>query len=415
MSVSCSQKRNKLTNVVSSLVSQVPHLRRIAALLRWVGDAAGILGEGFERKENLVTRMNNSQTQTSQSLTPHASNSCGLRAAPEALLDSEQGRVDRAPLDGLAGKSILNPRQFDRRTIVALSQLAARLETRNVEMDKPLDGKIAITAFFEPSTRTRLSFESAVQRLDGKVLSVPDGQVTGIAKGESLADIGEMFNTYGDVVIMRHPVTESIDEIRRNLQRPLINAGNGSGHHPTQALIDWYALLKWRPELRLPNCPESARIHLGIIGTPGSMRAVKSFLRLSLMFLGAVKKITLISELADPVGLDLTEPIEQSPIPIDITNDAQDVLPHLDVIYVNSIAFLGDSYRNLDSRYKLDGSSQLKSDAVIMHPLARNEELSVELDDTPHNLYFAQAAGAVFLRQALLAAVLDRLNRISDI
>ncbi len=83
--------------------------------------------------------------------------------------------------------------------------------------------------------------------LDGKVLSVPDGQVTGIAKGESLADIGEMFNTYGDVVIMRHPDTNSVDEIRKNLQRPLINAGNGSGHHPTQALIDWYALLKWRP------------------------------------------------------------------------------------------------------------------------------------------------------------------------
>ena len=85
--------------------------------------------------------------------------------------------------------------------------------------------------------------------LDGKVLSVPDGQVTGIAKGESLADIGEMFNTYGDVVIMRHPDTDCLDEIRSNLQRPLINAGNGSGHHPTQALIDWYALLKWRPEL----------------------------------------------------------------------------------------------------------------------------------------------------------------------
>jgi aspartate carbamoyltransferase catalytic subunit len=77
-------------------------------------------------------------------------------------------------------------------------------------MDKPLDGKIAITAFFEASTRTRLSFESAVLRLDGKVLSVPDGQVTGIAKGESLADIGEMFNTYGDVVIMRHPDTDSV-------------------------------------------------------------------------------------------------------------------------------------------------------------------------------------------------------------
>jgi aspartate carbamoyltransferase catalytic subunit len=293
--------------------------------------------------------------------------------------------------------------------------LAALLETRNVELEKPLDGKIAITAFFEPSTRTRLSFESAVLRLDGKVLSVPDGQVTGIAKGESLADIGEMFNTYGDVVIMRHPETDSIDEIRENLDRPLINAGNGSGHHPTQALIDWYALLKWRPELCHAECPADQQIHLGIIGTPGSMRAVKSFLRLSLMFVGGVRKITLISEMADPVGLDLTEPIEESPIPIEITNDAQDVLPELDVVYVNSIAFLGDSYRNLDGRYKLDRSSNLKPGSVIMHPLARNDELSPDLDETDHNLYFPQAAGAVFVRQGLLAAVLDRLDRISGV
>ncbi|MEL7336971.1 MAG: aspartate carbamoyltransferase, partial [Planctomycetota bacterium] len=342
-------------------------------------------------------------------MSSYPTNSKGLHALPLALLDASGASLDRDPLHALAGQSIVNPRQFDRRTVTALAQLAALLETRNVEFEKPLDGKIAITAFFEPSTRTRLSFESAVLRLDGKVLSVPDGQVTGIAKGESLADIGEMFNTYGDVVIMRHPDTESIDEIRKNLQRPLINAGNGSGHHPTQALIDWYTLLKWRPELMREDCPTEKQVHLGIVGTPGSMRAVKSFLRLGLMYTGGVSRITLISEMADPVGLDLTDPIEESPIPIDVTNDVQDVLPELDVVYVNSIAFLGDSYRNLDSRYKLDSRSKLKPDAVIMHPLARNKELSVELDDTNHNLYFAQAAGAVFVRQALLAAVLDRL------
>ena len=348
-----------------------------------------------------------------QALTDYPTNSKGLRASPVALLKASGGVIDREPLKALAGRSIVNPRQFDRRTVTALAQLGALLETRNVEVERPLDGKIAITAFFEASTRTRLSFESAVLRLDGKVLSVPDGQVTGIAKGESLADIGEMFNTYGDVVIMRHPDTDSVDEIQKNLQRPLINAGNGSGHHPTQALIDWYTLLKWRPELMREDCPAEKRVHLGIVGTPGSMRAVKSFLRLGLMYTGAVSRITLISEMADPVGLDLTEPIEESPIPIDITNDVQEVLPELDVVYVNSIAFLGDSYRNLDSRYKLDSESRLKPGAVIMHPLARNNELSDELDDTNHNLYFAQAAGAVFVRQALLTAVLDRLDRVS--
>lgn len=348
-------------------------------------------------------------------LTSYPTNSTGRHADPQVLLDAMQSTVDRETLKELAGKSILHPKQFDRRTVVALAQLAALLETRDVEIAKPLDGKIAITAFFEASTRTRLSFESAVLRLDGKILSVPDGQVTGIAKGESLADIGEMFNTYGDVVIMRHSETSSVEEISRNLQRPLINAGNGSGHHPTQALIDWYTLLKWRPELTTTDCPEQKRIHLGIVGTPGSMRAVKSFLRLALMFTGAVAKITLVSEMADPVGLDLTAPIESSAIPIEVTNDIQEVIPDLDVVYVNSIAFLGESYRNLDRRYKLDRSSTLKKDAVIMHPLARNDELSTDLDNSDHNLYFAQAAGAVFMRQALLTTVLDRLDRITDI
>jgi aspartate carbamoyltransferase catalytic subunit len=136
---------------------------------------------------------------------------------------------------------------------------------------------------------------------------------------------------------------------------------------------------------------------------------------LALLFTGAVKRITLISEMADPIGFDLNAPLEESTIPVSITNDAQEVLPDLDVIYVNSIAFLGDSYRRLDSRYKLNANSPLKPQAAILHPLARRDELAVELDDTDHNLYFAQAAGAVFLRQAVLTTVLDRVSRVTTI
>ncbi len=342
-------------------------------------------------------------------------NSKGLELDPKPLLDATDGQVDIRRLEALSGQSILHAKQFDRRTVVDLCRTAALLEATNVEPIKPLDGKIAITAFFEASTRTRLSFESAVLRLDGKILSVPDGRVTGMAKGESLADIGEMFNTYGDVVIMRHPETSSVDEIRQNLDLPLINAGNGSGQHPTQALLDWYALLKWRPSLASQDCPKDERIHLAIVGTPGSMRAVKSFLTLSMLFTGAVRKITIVSEMADPVGHDLDSEIRDCPIPIETTNDVREVLNDLDAIYINSIAFLGDSYRRLDSRFKLDADSDLKRDAVIMHPLARRDELDTSLDETNHNMYFAQAAGAVFVRQALLIAVLGRLDRLAQI
>ncbi len=346
---------------------------------------------------------------------PFRSNSKGRRLDPRTLLEHNGRRIDFDRLSGLAGRSLVHARQLDRDMVIELARLAALLESVEVEMAKPLDGKILITAFFEASTRTRLSFESAMQRLDGKILSVPDGQVTGIAKGETLADIGEMFNTYGDGVVMRHPVTESVDQIRRNLQLPLINAGNGSGQHPSQALLDWYALLKWRPALMDEEPAEADRINLGIVGTPGSMRAVKSFLRVSLMFPAAVRRITIVSEMMDPVGLDLEQAVGDAAIPVHNTNDIEEVIEDLDVVYMNSIALLGDSYRRLDSRYKLHAASPLRPGAVIMHPLARRDELDESLDDTQHNLYFAQAAGAVFARQALLVSLLGRVGRLADL
>ena len=349
---------------------------------------------------------------SAQSLVPSVRNSKGLVLDPTLLLEATGRRVDFEVLEGLAGQSVLSARQLGREPTIELCKFAALLEVTEIASHHPLDGKLVVTAFFEPSTRTRLSFESSVQRLAGRVLSVPDGRVTGIAKGESLADIGEMLNTYGDLVVLRHPETDSLEQIRTNLQLPLINAGNGSGEHPTQALIDWYTILKWRPRLATPEVPEDERLHIGIIGTPGSMRAVKSFLLTTLNFPGAVRRITVISEMVDAFGELLGERVEDSPIPVDQTNDLREVIGDLDLIYMNSIAFLGDSYRNLDSRYKLSRESPMKEGAVIMHPFARNEELAPDLDDTGHNLYFAQAASAVYLRQALLIAVLARVPNL---
>ncbi len=344
---------------------------------------------------------------------PFRTNSKGLKLDPRPLLEAFGG-LDVAQLDTLADVSIVDAAQFDRATVVAVAQASALLETTDFSLRKPLDGKVIVTAFFEASTRTRLSFESAALRLDGKVLSVPDGKVTGVQKGETLSDIGEMLNTYGDAVVMRHPETDSVTWISRNLTAPLINAGNGSGQHPTQALLDWYALLKWRPELASPDCPKERRIHLGVVGTPGSMRAVNSFVQLALLFEPAISKLTVVSEMADPLGARLSARLQTSPLELEVTNDIQQVLPELDVIYMNSIAFLGDDYKTLDSRFKLDSSSPLKPGSVIMHPLARRGELDESLDASPHNLYFAQAAGAVFVRQAVLTAVLARTGALAD-
>lgn len=337
-----------------------------------------------------------------------------LRPEPNNLL--RESPVNLAVLRELSGESIIDAGQFTREQVIELCKLAAVLEEVEIASCHPLDGKIAITAFFEASTRTRTSFESAVLRLDGKIISIADGSTTGQAKGESLHDIGEMFNAYADLVIMRHTETDAPEQLLESLRIPLVNAGNGSGEHPTQALADWYALLKWNNSLvhDAPAGTKASRLNLGILGTPGSMRAVKSFLLMSLLFQEHIAKVTVISEMADPFGADVTESLSEAGIDYAVTNDIQETLPQLDVIYMNSIAFLGDSYKTLDSRYKLNADSDLKSEAVILHPLARQDELDTSLDRTAHNLYFSQAHGAVFIRQALLMSVLDRLDSLPD-
>lgn len=333
----------------------------------------------------------------------------GLNPDPEKLLQAD--KVDLNILKKLVGQSILSVDQFDKELILEICKFAALLQSKEIAQSHPLDGKIIITAFFEASTRTRLSFESAVLRLDGKIISIPEGKSTGQAKGESMADIGEMFNAYADCVVMRHTETDAIDEIMHNLRIPLINAGNGSGEHPTQSLADWFAILKWKPQMK-DSLPYDKKLHLGILGTPGSMRAVNSFLRMSLLFNDSIRQISIVSEMADPLGEELTALVKQSGIEVLLTNDINEVVADLDVIYMNSIAFLGDSYKSLDSRFKLDDKTELKEDAVVLHPLARLDELDPILDGTHHNLYFTQAHGAVFVRQALFISVLNRFDKL---
>ncbi|MFP4070319.1 MAG: aspartate carbamoyltransferase [Opitutales bacterium] len=342
----------------------------------------------------------------SQRYTKPPEDSKSLNPEPVPLFKDKE--INEQVLLSLHRQSVVSANDFTREQIVELAKFAASLETLEISKAHPLDGKIVITAFFEASTRTRVSFESAVLRLDGKIISIPEGSTTGVKKGESLEDIGEMFNAYGDLVIMRHTQTNAIERIRQGLRLPVINAGNGTGEHPTQALADWYALIKWRPELIDPGA--DLNLNLAILGTPGSMRAVKSFLLMAINFKEHINSVTFISEMADPLGAEIKKAITDAGIDYTVSNDMGKHLPEMDVIYMNSIVCIGENYTAMDASYKLNRDSPLKEGAVILHPLARLDELDRSLDQTPHNLYFSQAHGAVFIRQALLTCILGRLN-----
>jgi aspartate carbamoyltransferase catalytic subunit len=331
---------------------------------------------------------------------------------PRALLESLP--EDPRPLMSLSSRHVVSSRQFDRETLLQLFRLAAQYETTPALLHPPLAGKILISAFYEPSTRTRLSFESAWHRLGGDIMSITDARSTGIAKGESLADIAEMFNNYGDVIVLRNTEAGAIYEMLDSLRIPIINAGNGIDEHPTQAMADVYTLLKWRPELARADLPEAERIRIGIIGVPSRMRTVRSLLLLLALFPAAIEEVVILSREDDLFDEGQNEELTKGGLSIRVATDLDGELPSLDVVYINAIAWVGDTFEAMGMDMGLSAASPLKEGAIILHPLARGEELSTDLDKTPHNWYFAQARGAVFIRMALLTCMVRRVSEVMD-
>ena len=323
---------------------------------------------------------------------------------PRALLT--RIAEDLTPLLDLVLRPVVSASQFNRQQLLQLARLASRYETQPQLTVRPLTGKILVSAFYEPSTRTRLSFESAWHRLGGDIMSITDPASTGIAKGESLYDIGEMLNHYGDLVVLRDSNAGAVYEMLESLRIPIVNGGNGTDEHPTQAMADIYALLKWRPSLCDPDIDSGERIRFGIIGVPGQMRTVRSLLILMTQFAPAFEEVVIITDEASPFVEGQREELEKAGLRFRVTADMQAEVPSLDVVYINTIAWVGDDYKELGTRYGLDASSSLKPGAAILHPLARGSELARELDATEHNWYFAQARGAVFMRMALLSTIL---------
>ncbi|MCY4404678.1 MAG: aspartate carbamoyltransferase [Candidatus Poribacteria bacterium] len=286
--------------------------------------------------------------------------------------------------------------------IEQIFRLAVGMQSQHETWSGICRSKLLATLFYEPSTRTRLSFESAMERLNGGTLGFSDPSSTSVTKGETLADTARMVTNYADVIVVRHSWAGSARVIASHANIPVINGGDGSHAHPTQALTDLYTIIRRKSQVE--------GLTVGICGDLMYGRAAHSFALAVSRFGGNLVHIA-------PKGLQMPPWIlnrlaqVHGQIPLEVEN-VTEVIETLDVIYVNRLQEerlpASVDAETVRGSYLLNAAvmENAKDDAMIMHPLPRVNELAYELDDDPRAAYFEQSANAVPVRMALIASLL---------
>jgi aspartate carbamoyltransferase catalytic subunit len=294
-------------------------------------------------------------------------------------------------------RHVLSMREFSREEIDSVLDLASNLEAfaRGKKSDM-LAGKILALLFFEPSTRTRMSFETAMKRLGGGVINLGPAEGSSISKGESLADTVRVIGGYADALVIRHPKEGSARLASEFSPVPVLNAGDGAGHHPTQTLLDLYTIKK---ESRLED------LSIALVGDLKYGRTVHS-LAYALSLYGA--DITLVS----PPSLRMPEPIKNDlsskGTKVRETCDLNEVVNNVDVLYMTRIQrerFPDPvEYKKVASSYRLTPEflANARDNLIVMHPLPRVDEITPAVDATSHARYFQQSFYGVPVRMALL-------------
>ena len=269
-------------------------------------------------------------------------------------------------------------------------------------------GKKLATLFFEPSTRTRLSFEAAMYELGGNVIGFSEAQSSSAAKGESVADTAKTISCYADIIAMRHPKEGAPYVASLNASIPVINAGDGGHNHPTQTLADLLTI--HREKGRFDN------LTVGFCGDLKFGRTVHSLINALSRYKGI--KVVLISpdELKLP-GYVKTDILEKNGVEYTETRSLEKAMPELDILYMTRVQrerfFNEEDYLRLKDSYILDPSklTEAKSDLCIMHPLPRVNEISVAVDDDPRACYFKQVLNGKYMRMALILMLLEEAKK----
>lgn len=303
------------------------------------------------------------------------------------------------------GRDIVSVKQFGRDDLSYVFQVAHEMRTvvSLVGSIDLLKGRVLANVFFEPSTRTSSSFAAAMQRLGGSVLQISSVRYSSVAKGETLSDTIRTLESYADVVVLRHPKIGAADEAAAAGRKPLINAGDGAGEHPTQALLDIFTMKEEMGQLD--------GLTVTVVGDLKYGRTVHSLSRLLALY---DVKLNFVAPpevaLPDSIVADLTAAGAE----FRLLEDLDEVLADTDVLYVTRVQKERfedlDAYARVAQAYTITPAlmERAKQDMIVMHPFPRVTEIDTAFDDDPRAAYFRQIEYGLFVRMALLAMVLGR-------
>lgn len=298
----------------------------------------------------------------------------------------------------------MSPLDFSVDELNELMDLADDMQTNPSKYSEVCHGKKLATCFYEPSTRTRLSFEAAMLNLGGSVLGFSDANSSSAAKGESVSDTIRVISSYADVCAMRHPKEGAPLVASMHSKIPVINAGDGGHQHPTQTLTDLYTIRMLKGEIK--------DITIGLCGDLKFGRTVHSLINALVRYPNV--KFILISpeELRIPeyIREDILDKNNMEYVEVE---KLEDVMSDLDILYMTRVQkerfFNEEDYLRMKDFYILDSNklSMAKPDMYVLHPLPRVNEISVEVDDDPRAMYFKQAQNGVYIRMALIKTLID--------
>jgi aspartate carbamoyltransferase catalytic subunit len=298
----------------------------------------------------------------------------------------------------LAGRDLVSMRDISREEILGFLDEAALFEG----YDRPiLRGKVLGSLFFEPSTRTNLSFSSAMQRLGGNVIGFADARISSTAKGESLADTIRVVENYCDIMLIRHPLEGAARLAAESTSRPVINAGDGTNQHPTQTLLDLYTIRQRRG--RLDN------LKIAFIGDLKYSRTVHSLIETLTHF---DNELFLVSPPSLRMPPEFLEDLDARGTVYSEDEDFFSIASDVDILYTTRIQqerFPDPvEYEKVKNAYRIDRASieRIGGSVTVMHPLPRLAEISRDLDSYPGSAYFDQAANGVTVRKAVLSLLL---------